>query len=316
MSWPLFTLLLAAFAIVAASTSAVVGACLPGLDRATETLAPRHRARAWLLIAATPALLAGVTVFITLLPALGLDSEHCLAHSPHHVHLCLDHVDGSPSTTLLLLASMVVARGLQTAFALVRALWLSATTARTLREGSEHRGDVLVFEAHEPQAFVLGVMSPRVHASRGLFRLSSEIVAPVIAHERAHARNRDPLWRALCPMLAAMHLPCVANRIARRLAMTQEMAADAEAARELGDPARVAASLLALARLEIDAAPGLAFTHGDIEARVHALVGPSQKIRPWAMLVLTSSLPATIAALAFLHAPIHHTLESILGALS
>src|SRR5690606_4932593 len=106
-------------------------------------------------------------------------------------------------------------------------LRLSRDTSCALAQASDSRDDVLVFPSDEPQAFVLGALRPRVYVSRGLLSLGRNVLEPVLAHERVHARRRDLLWRALCPMLGVGHWPSVASALRARLATAQEMAADA-----------------------------------------------------------------------------------------
>lgn len=316
MSWSLLVLCLAALGMVAAAVSAMTALALPVLDRAAQLLAPRHRTRVWLWASALPLVLAGITVLVTLLPSCGFASEHCLAHDLSHPYLCLHHFRGTPGAMLIAIAAVVVLRGMYQVAAFVHSSVLSSATSRTLREGSEPTGDVLVFEDAEPRAFVLGVLSPVVHASRGLLAMRPDVVAPVLAHERAHVRARDALWRALCPVLSCLHLPWVARALARRLATAQEMAADAEAADELGDPVLVAESLLALAQLHARPVPGLAFTHGDVAVRVRALVGARRVTRSWPGLALAGVVSGAMFSIAILHEPVHHTVETLLGVLS
>ena len=316
MIWSLLVLCLAAFAIVAASVSAITGIALRWIDTATAGLAPRHRARAWMWIAALPAAAGTVTVLATLLPALGFGSDHCLVHDLHHPHLCPHHLLETPGIALIGLAVLVVARCTFLIARLAGVALLSSTTARTLAEGSEQHGDVLVFEAAEPRAFVLGIVHSTVHASTGLLDLGRGVAEAVLAHERAHARQRDLLWRALCPVFAAAHLPSVSSRIAARLATAQEMAADAEAADEVQDRVRVAEALVALARLHARPSPGLSFTHGDLRARVQALLGPPADTISWPVRVLAAVGVCATLTIGALHEAVHHVLETLLGALS
>lgn len=309
-------LLLSAYGLVAAGISAVMWLALPMLDRVVATLPPRHRVRAWLGAAALPAVLGAGVVVVTLLPAFGLGSDHCLAHDPHHPHLCPHHASGWPSWILVAVAAWVLLRFLATVGRLARTTWLGRDAARTLREASEHHDGLRVLPTLEPKAFVLGVARPAVHVSRGLLDLGEEVAGPVLAHERAHARARDTFWRALLPLLAGGHLPPVASHVARRLCTAQEMAADAEAARDTGDAMAVARSLVRLARAQLDPVHGLSFVHGDLEARVRALIDPPAPVRKGVGAGLLAIPVASGFATVVLRHDVHHALETVLGVLS
>ena len=315
MSWALVVLCTASVAIVATLASAVLKLGLPWLDRLALKLLPRQRARFWLAMAALPAALGALALAVSLLPALGVGHDHCLAHGPHHPHLCPHHYEGFPSVWLGLAAALVLAQTLLAAWHAVRVLRLSSRTAHALAEVSELEGGVWVYGSDAPQAFVLGTLRPRVYASRGLLALGQSIAKPALAHERAHARHRDLLWRILCPMLAAWQLPAVRAALETRLAGSQELAADFDAARELADPVTVAEALLALARLERAPAPGLAFTQGNLRDRVFALLNPQEQTA-WPLASLLACSAVLLAGFGASHELVHHGLETLLGALS
>src|SRR5262249_50433237 len=65
-----------------------------------------------------------------------------------------------------------------------------------------------VLPVEEPQAFVLGMLKPRVYLSQGLLEtLSPDDLRLVLAHEKAHARRRDPLRRFVAAVGLLFHLP-------------------------------------------------------------------------------------------------------------
>lgn len=322
MSGSLIVLCLAAFAVTAIALSGLVGAALPWLDNVATRLGPRGGVRLWMGLAAVPAVLGTLTLVATLLPAVGLGSDHCLAHDAHHPHLCPHHISGTPGTVIFVLALFVGLRAAYAAAGFVRVAWLSRTTAQTLAQASDRVDDLRVFPTHELQAFVLGLARPQVHVSTGLLALESRIVEPVLAHERAHARHRDLLWRALCPVFGWAHLPWIASDIAARLVTAQEMAADTEAAEQVRDPVAVAEALVALAKLNHgnhSPALTLSFTHGDLRARVLALLAPRRVVGEWgewAPRVLLAGCAATVVTIGAYREFIHHGLETLLGALS
>jgi Zn-dependent protease with chaperone function len=318
MTASLALLCLAAFAISALACSAILTALLPGLDRALGRLAPARRPAAWLCIAALPALAGTALIVAALLPSAGVGVDHCLAHDPHHPHLCLHHPQAVPAAALLAIAGIMVARlGVALARTMLNALRVRATR-RTLAATTVDRVDhaVHIIEHPAPHAFALGGARPCVYVSTSLLALGPAIVDPVLAHERAHLVHRHLMFRTLAGVLCAFHLPGVARAIARRLAHAQEMAADADAACQLGDGVRVAEALVTLARLRATPAPaGLSFSRGDIAARVHALIEPRAP-RSAPALAFASLGVVALGALCAFPETVHHALETVLGALS
>jgi Zn-dependent protease with chaperone function len=294
-----------------------VGKMLPLLDRLSLCLAPRHRVRFWLAMSGLPLALGLLAVMASFLPALGIGHDHCLVHDHDHPHLCPVHVGGAPGIVVVFVAAMICFRTLHAIFGFIRGLRLSRNTSLVLSEGAERQDGAFIFSSDEPQAFVLNAFRPRVHVSRGLLALGRDIVEPVLAHERVHARCRDLLWRYLCPLLAIGHFPSVTGAIRRRLDAAQELAADAEAAATLPQGRlKLAEALVALARVTRTQAPGLAFTHGDLQTRVHALLEDGRAHSMWpARLVVVIGLLLPVV-IAIFHHTIHHSLETLLGALS
>lgn len=316
MSAALAILCLSAFAMVAVLVSGLVHAAMPWLDRLAALLTPRHRVRLWLGLAALPSVVALVAVGASFLPAIGIGHDHCLAHGPHHPHLCPHHLGSAPGVVLVFIAVLVVVQMVRVLVELARGLRLSRDTSGVLAEASDTHEGALVFASDEPQAFVLGALRPRVHVSRGLLALGRDIVEPVLAHERAHARRRDFLWRALCPVIAVGHLPTAMGALQVRLAAAQEMAADAEAAEALPDGRlKIAEALIALAKLSRAPCPGLSFTHGNVKSRVHALLD-AHRTPAWPIRLLLVCAVMAPGVLGSSHDLIHHGLETLLGALS
>ncbi len=313
----LVVLCLAAIAMVAVLISAVVGIGLPWLDRFATKLSPRHAARLWLGLAALPVLIGVLAAVVSFLPAVGVGHDHCLAHGPHHPHLCPHHFGGAPGIVLVCIAVLASARIVYVLVAFGRGIQLGHRTSAILAQASDLHGDALVFPSGEPQAFVLGALKPRVHVSRGLLALGPEIVEPVLAHERVHAIRRDLLWRGLCSVLAAGHLPLVTRMLQLRLSTAQEIAADAEAAETMLEGRfKLAEALLLLARISRASSLGISFTNGDLKTRVHALLATERILPTWPKRVLLLSGLALLTAVGASHDLIHHGLETLLGSLS
>jgi hypothetical protein len=310
----LLVLCAAAAGALSFGTSALIGIAGAALARRAPRLPARSEARLALAIAAAPAAVAAIAITVALLPSFGVGIDHCLAHDPHHPHLCLHHVPPMPGWALLLVGLALIARMVGAIGQAAHGAWVSRSTARRLAEAAPAAGGVHVLPTAEAKAFVLGIVRPRLFASAGLLSLGPEVSDAVLAHERAHLTRRDPLRRFAAGLLLAFHLPGIATRIRRRLLLAQEMAADADAAAEVGDPGRVAAALLSLARSRVQPAVGVAFAGGDVERRVLALLDPvdTDPLPAHSIKVL---LVAVALVAALLAGPLHHGLETLLGLL-
>jgi Zn-dependent protease with chaperone function len=109
-------------------------------------------------------------------------------------------------------------------------------------------GGVRVFVADRPMAFCAGLLRPRVHVSTGTIAMLSEAeLAAVVAHERHHARRRDPLRLFVVRTVAdALFVLPALPRLAERYAALVELGADdAAVAANGGDAAPLASALLA-----------------------------------------------------------------------
>jgi Zn-dependent protease with chaperone function len=317
MNIALVVLCVAAFALVGVFVSAAAAVALPALDRLAKRLELRDRVRFWIGVAALPALLGLMAVFVSLLPAIGLGQDHCLGHRGDHPHLCPDHLASAPGVLLVSIAAVFALRSLLLFVRVGGELRTARRTSGLLVEASDADGGVRVLPSSEPLAFVLGVFSSRIYVSRGLLGLGESVVEAVIAHERVHARHFDLAWRALCPVLSIGHLPAMAQALSLRLAAAQEMAADAEAADSLQDGrVRLAEAIVLLARASHLPSVGMAFTGGDWKARVHALLEEREVQSAWpGRALVVGALLVPFGAL-FSHHLIHHALETLLGALS
>ena len=128
---------------------------------------------------------------------------------------------------------------------------------------------VRVIDDARPQAFCAGLLRPRLYLSSGArAALTPAELRAVLAHERHHARQRDPL-RLLAAQVAGdalFFLPAM-RRARRRYADLAEMAADAAAVERAGSPGALAAAML---RFDQVAAPG---SVGIAPERVDHLLG-------------------------------------------
>ncbi len=168
--------------------------------------------------------------------------------------------------------------------------WRASRMLRGSRRVLTGFGVVRVIADEIPRAFCHGLLRPRVFISNGtLDALSPPELEALLAHERHHARRRDPLRLALARVLGGglFFLP-VLPRLLERYAEEAEIAAD-EAA--LGDGRNIAA--LAAALLTFEASGG--GVHPD---RVDRLLGERDECRvPTEWVLSTAAIILAIVGL-------------------
>jgi Zn-dependent protease with chaperone function len=305
-----FVLFLGVPALVVILTSACVAVAVAFTGQRLTRLAPAAQARVLLGAALAPS-------FAGLLTLSGWLADEVLFHCTAH-HCLIDNASAEPAPWLLLcvclLASRVALAGARSVASMRRSRELSGALAL---DASELGPDVSLLPGDEPQAFVLGLFRPRVYVSRGMAAaVDADGLEAVLAHERAHRRRRDPLRRWVASLGLAFHLPGVAGMLERRLARAHEAAADADAARAVGDGARIAQVLVRVARLRLPqpvAVCGL--LGGDLSARVGDLLATERRSsRPSALLLASGALTLWMLSIAAAD-PIHRLAETLLGLL-
>jgi Zn-dependent protease with chaperone function len=307
----------AAVALAAFSISACLGAARPLLQRSLGGLTGTARARLLLTVVGAPAVLGLTLVSIALMPSLGLGQDHCEAHGLHHPHLCFAHVAGSAGPWVTVLSLVLGARFVGGAVRATRAAVRGSLAARALRH-ARSAGDAFVVDRRGAHAFVIGLVRPRIVVTRELLEgTTAQDLEIVLAHERAHARRRDPLRRVVAMVLSSFQLPGLAGWLERELSLAHEMAADDDAARGVGGPLGVAEALVRVARRrQHPRREAPAWTGGDLARRVERLLDadagrdlPSRR--------LIAALLASATAVCSLHADrVHHAIETALGLLS
>jgi Zn-dependent protease with chaperone function len=163
---------------------------------------------------------------------------------------------------------------------------LAARAPRPLRGAH----GAFVIDDPRPQAFCAGLLRPRVYFSTCALELLDEpALVAVLAHERHHARRRDPLRLAYGRALARalFFLPAVRRLVRRQQALT-EIGADEAAMLNAG----VDRSALASAMLSFSEAAGSGSIGIDPE-RVDYLLG--QRIRWRLPIVLCFGIAAALA---------------------
>lgn len=313
---------LALWLSILVGASALVASLASGLGLALvrallERVEPRARARALAFLALLPLVVAVLVLGAVLLPHpwLGLP-EHCVHHDDDHLHLCFAHGARTPSLAVIVLASVF---GLRIALVALLESWRAVRASVALRRvrvaSKDSTGDLVRLPVEAPLAFTAGWLRPQVFASMAVADAPEWRI--VIAHERDHARHRDPLVRWIARLAAALHAPGIAGWILRELASAQELAADEHAARVTGDRLAVAEQILAFAR---DAARGpslvAAFAEGDLARRVAALLETPRYVRGPSLLhgLVMVAMSGAITVLASTW--IHHELEALLALLA
>jgi Zn-dependent protease with chaperone function len=159
--------------------------------------------------------------------------------------------------------------------------------------------EALVITDPEPRAFCAGLLRPRVYLSTGaLSALDDAGLAAVLAHERHHARCRDPLRLAVGRVLARslFFLPRLGDLLDQQAALA-ELSADESAV----NAAPANRSGLASAMLSFSDAPSSVGSKGIDPARVDFLLGEPTSWRFPALLCLAAgSVLALLIAVSVL----------------
>jgi Zn-dependent protease with chaperone function len=187
--------------------------------------------------------------------------------------------------------------GIVTARALIAA-WQEFQASRRfhrllLKGRPQPLGEALLIADSQPRAFCAGLLSPRVYVTTSaVASLDDAALRAVLAHERHHARRRDPLRLATGRVLARalFFLPGLGDLVERQRALA-ELSADESAIS--GGPAH--RSALARAMLSFSDSPASVASTGVDPARVDYLLGEPPSWRFPAVLCL-----AAIAVLALL----------------
>lgn len=270
-------------------------------------------ARTTPVIAVLPWLLGAAVALAAVLPGDPHTGRvlacHCLESMPDWLHLCPVHPEES---ALLAMPAMLALAALLPG----RIQALRTVMLQPLGHGGGDHPRVVALGA--PMATLHGWLRPTLVVDRGLWAaLSPTDRDAVLAHERGHLRRNDPLVRmVLCGALVVAPR-ALAARAARLWLDHAELAADAEAARQTGDPAAVAQALVRCARLGATSpALSVSWTGGSLERRVRALLDGSSHAAPARGDLGPRELIATLtlSGLALAATPwIHHQVEHLLN---
>ncbi len=137
--------------------------------------------------------------------------------------------------------------------------------------------DALVIEDERPRAFCAGLISPRVYISSGALAMLDESgLDAVLAHERYHARRRDPLRLCTARVLARalFLLPGLDELVERQQALAELSADESAINARPSNRAGLAAAMLSFSDLT-----GSGSSVGIDPARVDHLLGEDSSWR-------------------------------------
>jgi len=222
-----------------------------------------------------------------------LETWHVGSGHPGHAVTLLGAQVGYPAAnaaaiTVAALAALGLLAVAAATRAGVRELRADRHVRRALRGQRIARlGEAWIVDDDRLHAFCAGLVRPQVYVSRGAVdRLSAGELAAVLAHERHHARRRDPLQLATARVVgeALFFLPASRRLAARQHALAEIGADEAAVAGDGGERARLASAMLKFADDGDGEARGLA------PERIDHLLGAGSTWRLPAALCLISVL--------------------------
>jgi beta-lactamase regulating signal transducer with metallopeptidase domain len=289
-----------------AAVSVISGLCIGVADRRLSALHPERHLR-WVNAAIwMPALLS--TLFF-----MGACLDYWMARL---ITVSLPLSLPSISNRSISVSIVVCAIGAYVAAGVIRIVRSARSSGSALIDlrglALTESDEYVLIPVDAPCAFVLGLVHPRVIVSRGLKScLNRRELNIVLAHERAHARRRDPLRQLVASVGLLWHVPGISDFLRARLRLCQELIADRAAVGDGADERRVAATLLRFARLQARApAAAIAFGNSEITRRVRSLIDARPPAASgyetlYILLVLSLSAGALILG-RDLHSTLHH----------
>lgn len=158
-------------------------------------------------------------------------------------------------------------------------------------------GDFWVIDDERPRAFCAGLMRPRVYVSSGAIALlDASSLGAVLAHERGHARRRDPLRLAMARVIARVlfFLPGVNELFVRQRTLTELSADESAIAAAPGNRPALARAMLAFSEQSCPEAP----TGVDPERVDHLLGEPPSWTFPLLVFAFAVAVLGLLAAVA------------------
>ncbi|WP_053043110.1 M56 family metallopeptidase [Thalassomonas actiniarum] len=177
-----------------------------------------------------------------------------------------------------------------------------------------------VYELELPQAcaFTSGFLTKHCYITSGMLNATTvQEQAVILGHEKAHAKNNDPLKKWLFSILAAFFLPSLTARLKLHMTLAMEQAADnAVLSEENISSTMVAATLVKVARLNAAEAPLVNnelvanFGADVLEQRVYFLLGRLELKPVNKLLTLIFIVLIIVASLSAIDS-VHHLMETI-----
>jgi hypothetical protein len=227
-----------------------------------------------------------------------LESWRVTSHMPSHHISILGQLVSYPTANIeailmLVLAILGAAVAIRTVSGALRELRAARRFDREFvaAHARSMHGALLIADP-QPRAFCAGLLRPRVYVSTGaVAMLDDQALDAVLAHERHHARRRDPLRFAVGRVLirALFFVPELEDLVERQRALA-ELSADESATH--ASPAN--RSALARAMLSFSDASGAAHGAGIDSARVDYLLGEAPS---WRFPALVCGAAASVLAL-------------------
>ncbi|MFB0626971.1 M56 family metallopeptidase [Streptomyces sp. AB3(2024)] len=256
----------------------------------------------WLLTVTAVGLAAGSTCALALLIVPGATHLHVVAALGH---LLTPLSSGSPDAVI----AIAVTAGALLAWCtarLVRGARRRRTQLRRAgRLAAEAEGELVVLPDEHPDAYALPGSPGRIVVTTGMLRaLSAPEREVLLAHERAHLRERHHLFTAVVDLAGLCH-PAL-RTLREPLAYALERSADESAARAVGSR-RLTARAIGRAALATRASsatgrtrpgPALPATAGPVPRRVAALLGHGTETRPARPLARRAAVLALVACVA------------------
>ena len=204
-------------------------------------------------------------------------------------------VSGIVTLMLAGLSVVVTFLTLRSAMRRVRASRRFLRHLHVLERREDGAGTTVVFDDPAAMAFCAGLLRPRVYLSTGTLEVLDEAeLAAVLAHERHHAAQRDPLRLFVAGVISdGLFFAPALRRLAHRYGDLAELAADRAAVRaQAGDAGPLASALLAFEEAD-PAVVGIA------PERVDHLLGDRARWGlPIALIVWALAVLAAVGALA------------------
>jgi beta-lactamase regulating signal transducer with metallopeptidase domain len=313
----------AAWVLFLAVIASAIALGNPFLRRPVSQLHPNLRANVLRAVGMAPVVLATLGVLLCFAPKLFGSAlsraDHCHQHADAHAHFCLNHppqvtLAGENWMAVALLVVAVIAIILAQGWRFRRSARILSQLTSTARFDGQRRAWLI--DSDLPIAISVGVLRPRTLLSSGLLQMiPNRLVDAIVAHERAHERRRDGLWKPATELLSLGHVPGTRRALLHDLELACEQACDEEAGQTLGDRTRVAEALLAMERVRQSMAglgsAALAFGAHGVPARVQSLVSDSPGIS-WDQRITVGLLAGACVAAAVAADPLHHLTETLI----